>query len=179
MTIITDTREQKPLKFADDIENEVAGLKTGDYSIKGYEDRFCVEHKTIKDLIGTCSAIKAKGAKHSNRERFRLELQRMKDSFDFYCIVISGNESDILPTCQELYKTQYRQWVTRCNIARAKGYKPPRQPQRPECRVPGVIGSLRAFRADFNCHYYYLGDKQKAAAWIAEQASAFTRHKNN
>jgi len=160
-TIIVDTREQKPLEF---VTSEVSGLKTGDYSVKGYEDKFCVEHKTIKDLIGTCS--------HKNRERFRRELQRMKDGFDFYCIAISGSESDVKTECESIYKTQMRQYAAK----KRNGYKG-RAPMRPECRVPSVFGSLKAFRVDFNCHFYFLDDKNNAADWIQEQADYYVRHK--
>jgi hypothetical protein len=48
---------------------------------------------------------------------------------------------------------------------------------RPEVRIPSVKGSLKAFRVDFNCHYYYLGDKERAAEWIQQQAQYYLRHK--
>ena len=160
-TIIVDTREKKPLLFAN---SEVHGLKTGDYSVLGYEDLFCVEHKTVKDLIGTCD--------FKNRERFRRELQRMKDSFDFYCIVISGSESDIDDVCKKLYATQWKQWLAKTK----RGIKA-RKPMRPEVRIPSVKGSLKAFRADFNCHYYFLRNKEDAAGWIQEQAMYYLRNK--
>ena len=157
--IIVDSREKKPLLFAN---SEVKGLKTGDYSILGHEESFTVEHKTIKDLIGTCG--------YKNRDRFRRELQRMKDSFDFYAIVISGLPQDIEAECKKMYVTQYRQY--RAKVKR--GVKC-RKPMRPEIRIPSVIGSLKAFRTDFNCHYYFLGDKVGCATWIEEQARYFVR----
>jgi ERCC4-type nuclease len=162
-TIIVDTREQKPLEFVTSI---VKGLSTGDYSILGYEDEFTIEHKTIKDLIGTCD--------YRNRERFRRELGRMQDGYKFYCIVISGNESDIDATCKKLYTTQYKQWIAKTK----RGIKC-RKPMRPEVRIPSVKGSLKAFRADFNCHYYFLGDKERCAEFIQECAEYYTRHKDD
>jgi len=42
--IIVDTREQHPLHF-DRMEKSVAKLDTGDYSLKGMEDIFCIERK--------------------------------------------------------------------------------------------------------------------------------------
>ena len=79
--ITQDIQEKQPLIFQD-VEVEVEHLKTGDYSVKGYQPKFTVEHKTIKDLIGTCG--------YKNRERFKRELARMRATFDFYAIVISG-----------------------------------------------------------------------------------------
>jgi ERCC4-type nuclease len=159
--IIIDSREKKPLEFS--VPTEVAGLRTGDYSIPGYESKWCVEHKTIKDLIGTCDV--------TNRKRFKRELQRMKDGFDFYAIVISGNEDDILPQCKKTYLTQWKMYVKK----RAKGEKC-RPPMRPEVRHLSVLGSLKSFRADFNCHFYFLGDRERTSAWIEEQARYFLRH---
>lgn len=169
-TIIVDTREQKPLVFDD---SERGTLHTGDYSVKGYEDSFTVEHKTIKDLIGTCDGWK-KGGKKSNRERFREELQRMKDGFDFYAIAISGLPADIESECKKLYITQWRQYKAK----QRRGYKG-RPPMRPEVRKLSVMGSLKAFRVDYNAHFYFLGDKTGCASWIQEQAGYFMRHKDD
>ncbi len=51
-TILEDTREQKPLSefWPDDLPVLHAALKDGDYSILGYEDRFCVERKGMSDF---------------------------------------------------------------------------------------------------------------------------------
>ena len=76
-----------------------------------------------------------------------------------------------------MYGIQYGNWIKRKNIALKVGRKPPRQPMRPEVRELSVTGSLRAFRADFNCHYYFLGDKKKAAEFIEEQVKYYMRHK--
>jgi len=71
-TIIVDTREQLPYSF-EDFKNwvpktELAGLKTGDYSVKGYEDKICLERKTLVDIVGSLM---------SGRERFLREMERM------------------------------------------------------------------------------------------------------
>jgi len=153
LVIVQDTREKKPLNFTN-VKVVVAGLKTGDYSIQGYEDKFCIEHKSIKDLIGTCD--------HKNRERFGRELARMKSTFDFYAIAISGVARDMLPVCNKIYQMQRKQGLKRI-VA-------------PDVRWKGVIGSLKAFRADYNCHFYFLGTRVLTAEWILEQAKYFIRH---
>lgn len=163
ITLVQDTREQLPLTLPHD-NVIVKGLKTGDYSIEGFEDVITFEHKSVKDLIGTCGL--------KNRERFRRELQRMKDGYSFYCIVISGKESDVLPTCEKTYKIQQRDYYAKKN----RGIKC-RPPMRPEVRALSVMGSLRAFRVDFNAHFYFLGTREKVAEWIVEQAKYFVRHK--
>lgn len=171
ITIVQDTREKKPLKFAGS-EVAVECLHTGDYSIKGFEDSFTVEHKTIADLISTCNNAKKKGNPNSNRERFRAELQRMQDEFDFYALLISGCESDILPECRKLYRTQYRSW-----LAKQRRKIKCRKPVRPEVRALSVKASIKAFRVDYNCHYYYMGDKKKAAEWVVEQGKWYMRNR--
>ncbi len=42
--IIVDTREQQPWEF-NNMEKTVAKLDTGDYSLKGLEETFCIERK--------------------------------------------------------------------------------------------------------------------------------------
>ena len=42
--VIIDTREQHPWQF-ETIEKTMAKLDTGDYSLKGFEDLFCIERK--------------------------------------------------------------------------------------------------------------------------------------
>lgn len=68
-TFIVDTREQRPwdleslgLSFVN------AGLNTGDYSIKGYENSLTIERKSLDDIVGCCG---------KSRERFEKELHRM------------------------------------------------------------------------------------------------------
>ena len=76
--VIIDTREQTPLSFPPDVRTVRDRLKTGDYSIIGYEDRFTVERKTLSDLVRTVI---------HERERFVRELERMA-SFDFRRLLV-------------------------------------------------------------------------------------------
>jgi len=83
-TIIQDTREQTPLVFTN-LPVVVDGLTTGDYSVRGLEDDFAVERKTLPDLFGSLT---------SGRERFMRELQRMQ-AFPFRRLLVIGSESEI------------------------------------------------------------------------------------
>src|ERR1700733_13721123 len=65
--IIIDTREKTPLKFTG-IETIRAGLKTGDYSIEGFEDKITIERKSLADLIQSISR---------DRRRFEECIQRL------------------------------------------------------------------------------------------------------
>jgi ERCC4-type nuclease len=82
-TIIVDSREQTPLVFS--FPSITAGLVTGDYSVKGLEDDFAVERKTLPDLFGSLT---------SGRKRFMRELQRMR-AHPFRRLLIVGSENEI------------------------------------------------------------------------------------
>lgn len=85
-TIIIDTREQRPYTFQnikpEPPETVMQGLKTGDYSVAGLEDRICIERKSMADLFGSVG---------NGRKRFEREMERLS-TFDYAAIVI---ESDI------------------------------------------------------------------------------------
>lgn len=80
LTIIEDTREQTPLDFSGfrGVESVRSGLKTGDYSVQGYEDKICFERKSVPDLVGTLIG---------GHERFLREMDRMKDYEEKYILV--------------------------------------------------------------------------------------------
>lgn len=82
--LIQDTREQKPLfKPAPWIIEK--GLKSGDYSIKGFEDTIAIERKSINDLYGSLGV---------GRKRFEAELGRLLD-YAWKGLLIEGPESKL------------------------------------------------------------------------------------
>jgi len=78
--ILIDTREQRPYEFKgqDTIHTT---LRTGDYSIDGYQDRVGIERKELSDYYGCLSA---------NRERFEKALDRMRQ-LQFSAIVLEAS----------------------------------------------------------------------------------------
>lgn len=92
-TVIVDTREQAPWQFqglrADSktkyrplvVFIERQGLKSGDYSIKGFEDQFSIERKSLADAFQTFTV---------ERERFERELERLNE-MKFAAVVIEGD----------------------------------------------------------------------------------------
>ncbi len=83
-TIIIDTREQMPLPFAH-FPTDRAALTTGDYSARGIESSFCVERKSLADLVGSLTA---------ERDRFTRELERMR-GYAFRRLLVIGSRSEI------------------------------------------------------------------------------------
>ena len=65
--IIIDTREKLPFSFGRR-KTIVGTLKTGDYSLEGFEDKIVVERKSIKDFASSIT-----------KERFWNEMGRMQE----------------------------------------------------------------------------------------------------
>ncbi|WP_027190869.1 ERCC4 domain-containing protein [Fundidesulfovibrio putealis] len=92
LRIVVDTREQRPYQFEKyDVEAIRHTLKTGDYSLAGYEDRVAFERKSLDDLIGCLT---------TGRDRFERELARAK-GLDLFAVIVEG-------TMQEVREGRYR-----------------------------------------------------------------------
>lgn len=84
--VLIDTREQRPWEFdCEMFATERTSLRTGDYSIAGLEDRFCIERKSLGDFVGTVI---------QDWLRFRKELYRLA-GFDHAAIVVEANIEDV------------------------------------------------------------------------------------
>ena len=81
LTVITDTREQNELDFSGfrGVAVSRQGLKTGDYSIQGYEHAICFERKAVGDAVSTLV---------SGHERFLREMERMRDFEERYILIV-------------------------------------------------------------------------------------------
>ena len=82
--IVTDAREQTPLTFTR-LASERGTLYSADYSIKGLEDLFGIERKSLNDCIGSLT---------SGRDRFERELHRLR-GYQFARLLIIGTRDDI------------------------------------------------------------------------------------
>ncbi len=84
--IITDTREQKELKFSQATEKEC--VKEGDYALKGEEDLgIRIERKSLSDMVGTLS---------QGLQRFERELQRAVDKDLYIVMLVESSINDAL-----------------------------------------------------------------------------------
>ncbi|MCY2987181.1 MAG: hypothetical protein NTY19_04835 [Planctomycetota bacterium] len=81
---IVDTREQTPLDLSP-LRVEVAGLTTGDYSVKGLEQIVAIERKELSDLLGCIG---------TERERFDREVMRLL-AYPCRALVIEATWQDI------------------------------------------------------------------------------------
>lgn len=82
-TIVIDTREQRPYSFQNSIER---GLRAGDYSLAGAEDRVAIERKSKSDAYGTIGA---------GRGRFIRELELLS-RYEYAAIVIECSLSSFM-----------------------------------------------------------------------------------
>ncbi len=93
-TLVEDTREQTPLTFPDGIAVERDTLHTGDYSIRGYENCFAIERKSITDFAGTM--MNGYEANTQNPPlRFNNELERLKH-FDLAAVIVTATPQELI-----------------------------------------------------------------------------------
>lgn len=95
LTIIEDTREQTPLTdWPETVAVENGTLHTGDYSIKGWENCFTVERKTLEDFAGTMiGGYEAHSEKP--KKRFNRELERMRH-FDCAAVIVTATPAELI-----------------------------------------------------------------------------------
>ena len=89
-TILVDTREQLPYSFDGMdvvVPVVVAGLKSGDYSIRGMEDQIACERKSMDDLFGSVTW---------GRDRFEREIQRLAELPGFAAVIIEATWPEIM-----------------------------------------------------------------------------------
>ena len=90
--LVQDTREQKPLfdQPVDGLTLVTDTLPFGDYSLRGFEDRFCVERKQISDFFTYI------GKERDRTKRKMKEFRNIISSGGFAGLVIEALESDLL-----------------------------------------------------------------------------------
>jgi len=83
--IVIDNREQEPLRLTH-FESVRDTLYSGDCSLRGLENSFAVERKSLDDLANRCLA--------TNRDRFEHELHRLR-GYQFKRLLIIGSREEI------------------------------------------------------------------------------------
>ena len=84
VTVIIDTREQRPLDLSP-LRTERATLTTGDYSIWGLEHIVSIERKSLPDLVACVG---------SERKRFERVIQRLL-AYPVRAIVVEADWGDL------------------------------------------------------------------------------------
>ena len=105
ITILIDSREQRPWRFAK--SNTVNGaLPYGDYSVVGLEHLIAIERKSLPDLLGSLT---------QGRDRFETELKRARSLHKFFIIVECRPEDLLVESFGDLSRAHPRSiWGTIC-----------------------------------------------------------------
>lgn len=85
MTIIVDTREQRPWTFGGALRIERAALPAGDYSIAGFETSVAIERKSLDDFVQSVTW---------ERRRFLRERDRLR-SYELKTILVEAGVPDV------------------------------------------------------------------------------------
>lgn len=92
--LIVDTREQRPLCVrVKGLTSLVDTVKDGDYTIKGFEDKFAIERKQLSDFYSYIG---------KERDRTVKKIKRLAD-MDFAAIVVEATLEDLL--MPQIYST--------------------------------------------------------------------------
>nr|BDD44335.1 hypothetical protein 11 [Desulfobacterales bacterium] len=107
--LVVDTREQKPLfTSVDGLSVCREALQHGDYSIKGFEDRFTIERKQVSDFYS-----------YIGRERHRTikKLEKLSQ-LDFAGMVIESSADDLMvpPIYSRVSPESARQFLVSVNV---------------------------------------------------------------
>ena len=141
LTIIEDTREQTPLvEWPEGVAVEEGTCHTGDYSVKGWENCFCIERKSLQDFAGTMlGGYEASSEKP--KKRFNRELERMRH-FDCAAVIVTATPQEVI---------DFKHHCGMDAHAALWGF------------------GLSVF-ANYGIPVFYLGDAKTAARWIADLA---------
>ncbi len=147
IVVLVDTREKNPFDLIDGnkvIGSESIKLDTGDYTIKGIDDKWlCIERKSgISELYASLT---------SQRERFYKEIDRMK-SFHHKFIVIEAESEDVINPEEYFWiknKNKQQQWAIRNSATKV------------------VRNSLLSLMLIHGIHVLFIGrDRSRSRQWI-------------
>ena len=90
--LVQDTREQRPLftETMEGLEVITDTLPHGDYSVRGFEDRFAIERKQMSDFYAYI------GRERNRTTRKMEEFRQIISSGGWVGLVIESTESDLL-----------------------------------------------------------------------------------
>ena len=136
LSVVIDTREQRPFEFPAEVNTMVGTLATGDYSVQGWTPFISVERKSWADLYSCFTG--------TNRERFERELARLSD-MRYPAVVVEASHGD-------LWKPY---------IYRVGGGKTRRSQVPPLVAQKSIIAWSWRYRIPF----YFCQDRERAMKW--------------
>ena len=153
MIIVADTREQRPYRF------KAAGaplvryaLRTGDYSVVGFERLIAVERKSSPDFLHSIG---------TDRKRFFAELERLS-MIPYPLIVVEATMANLAATQWSGYSNLNEAQINAAIVAILARY-----------RIPLLTVGIRSIGEDIV--YRFLRSAMQAIATYDKWGSAFTR----
>lgn len=169
ITILQDTREQRPLYLTGDknVTVEVATLWPGDYTVKGFEKSIAFERKSVSDLIGTMlNGYAGDDAPRHAWKRFDYELNEFKNHYDRAVIIIEPDEPVVIwglamtrgVKCDGLLSAlaQIEAWLYRSAVEPKK-----------------VLGFLASLEAKHGCFVHLAKNRVEAAEYLIQFARRY------
>ena len=146
-TVIQDTREQKGWYFSEYDKcsgMEQGSLKTGDYTLKGFEEMVCIERKFSVEEIATNLGKKKKA--------FDAEMKRMQE-FPFRYIICEFSMSDLIDYPNSIFSDYMKQ--TRPDYVKQQISKR---------RITGkyLLRALMEYQTWYGIHVLFCDDKKNA-----------------
>ena len=150
LTLVTDSREQKPLEFKDGVFDEmvIRGVPVGDYwcEIDGVEIPLCFERKGLGDLFGTMT----KGHK-----RFKHMLERAKEAELKVVLLIEESMSVV----HEGYS-----------------YKVGGKTVKSKFSGDAMLAKLATVYVKYDLEYHFFSNRREMARYIEDQFQAVERN---
>jgi len=140
-TVIKDTREQKGHHFDEDAKNRCAGMvvqtmKTGDYTLLGFEDKLCIERKASVEELSINLGKESRP--------FRREIDRMAE-FPHRFLILEFDLEDIMEFPN--HKTSRIPMAKRKTVTISGKY---------------ILKCLAEFQLHYNIHVVFCGNKSRA-----------------
>lgn len=163
LTIIQDTREQRPLDFSQfpEVTVEVGKCYPGDYTLKGYEKSIAFERKSVSDLIGTLlHGYVGMDSIRRYESRFDLELEHFARFFNRAVIVVEPDDAETIRRCGGVPGCCAAEQIDRHWYQSAIAPMP-------------VFAFLRSLRMKYGCDVYMAFSREDAAHEIVACARMY------
>lgn len=177
ITILVDTREQRPLDFTPfpGVSVETATLWPGDYTVKGFEKSIAFERKSVGDLIGTMkSAYRGRAA--LRRDRFDDELEEFERHFDRAVVIVEPDPPAVIREAARLKNREIasalREGVSAAFQVREGVYLSQTPPN-------AVRAFLDALAAEYGCAVYLAASREDAARYLVDFARRYVKSRRH
>lgn len=189
-TILQDSREQNPYLFKSyPCQVKKSGLKTGDYSVEGYEENgITIERKSHSDCYSSLGG---------GRERLEAEFQRMSQ-FQYAAFVVEAGFIDINPIKEKIrenldiikysnkidkgmvwdYDIQSAVEEIEILLRSVQSNSILTPPEMSQMNPKSVVNSLLSWSQKYKVHVFFGGDRKHSEAIVYNLLEKFVINQN-